>query len=244
MDSIFPLEKKFCKIFKENNNPELSLTKLPNYVSSSISKLSLQFAKETYYKLRLCFLHNKTDHLFYFNYPNIEVVDDYGLLFLLKLYKLYEMEGKKIADYHSSKDSVVLFNKTVKMDRLYKYLFILSVLDGKKYNINFTNEDNILLLSIKGSFELDYLDEIAKNNIFNRYLRESIETDEFYKKYVVGKKRNEIEKEVGKYFKKLKKDDPDFLKNTREIFDLQYNNLIEKLDNFYKTEEYKNSRKV
>jgi len=242
MDKIFPLEKNFCKIFKEKNNPERIKTLLPKYISSSISKWTLEFAKESYFKVRLCFLNNKTNHIFYFNYPNIEVIDDYGLLFLLKIYRLYEMLGMKIVDYGSKKDSVVIYNKNVDFDKLSRYLFILSNRDGQQYGLNFTKEDNLLLLSIFASTELYFEDKKAKENIFNQYLRESIMTDDFYKK-VAGKKRSEIEKEVRKSFRELKSENKNFVRNTREIFDLQYENLLLKLNNFFKTEEFKKFKK-
>jgi len=239
MEDVFPLEKNFCKIFKGKDNPELVQDNLPKYITSHMSKWSILFTKETYYKLRLCFLHNKTDHLFYFNYPNIETVDDYSLLFLLKLYRLYEILDKKIAFYNSPKNSVVLFDNKLKLDKLNKYLFILSFRDGKKYSIDFTQEENVLIRSIVASYELDYEDEKAKEEIFNRYLRESILTDDFYKNYVVGKKRNEVEKAVREYFNKLKKENPNFVRDTKKVFMIEYSNLLTKLNNFFKTAEYK-----
>lgn len=242
MDKIFPLEKNFCKIFKGKNNPELLETKLPKYISSNISKWTMEFAKETYFKVRLCLLHNKTNHIYYFNYPNIEVIDDYSLLFLLKIYRLYELLGMKMVDYGSKKDSVVIYNKLVDFERLSRYLFILSVKDGQQYSINFTKEENILILSIFGSGELYFEDKGAIDNIFNRYLREIIMTDDFYRS-IVGKKRGEIERAFGDYFRKLKSENRNFVRDTRMVFMKEYSNLLEKLDNFYKTNEFRKFQK-
>jgi len=242
MEDIFPLDKNFCKIFKKKDSPELAKTKLPKYVSSSISKLSLKFAKESYYKLRLCLLHNRTDHLYYFNYPNIEVIDDNGLLFILKIYRLYEIMGMKIADYNSKRDSRVIINSSVKFDKLARYLFILSLRDGKNYRINFTKEENILILAIFGSFVLDFEDETNIDIIFNRYLREIIMTDDFYKNYV-GKKRSEVERAVRIYFNKLRRENVNFVENTKKVFRIEFKALIDKLNIFFKTEEYKKFKK-
>ena len=239
MDNIFPLDKNFCRIFKKKDNPELAITKLPKYITSNISKWTLEFAKETYFKIRLCLLHGINKHIYYFNYPNIEVVDDYSLLFLFKIYKLYELKGMKIADYNSLKNSVVIFEKSVDIGKLSKYLFVLSVRDGRNYKINFTKEENMLLLAIFGSTEMDFEDEKAIDNIFNRYLRESIMTDDFYRNYVVGKKRGDIEKAVRVYFNKLKKEDSNYVENAKKVFRIQYNGLLDKLNKFYKTDEYK-----
>ena len=79
------------------------------------------------------------------------------------------MLGMKIVDYGSKKDSVVIYNKLVDFERLSRYLFILSIKDGQQYSINFTKEENMLLSAIFGSTEMDFEDEKAIDNIFNRY---------------------------------------------------------------------------
>jgi len=245
MDAIFPLDKNFCKNFKEKNNPELYPTKLPKYITNSVSVNTLKFAKEVYFKERLCFLHNVVDYLFYFNYPNIEVVDENALLFFLKIYRLYEMMGAKILNYHSNKDSVLIFNNKVKKNKLFKYALVLSILEGKSFDIVITVEDNIILQAIKLSRKMDFENKDSLDDIFNGYLRWSIFTPEFYKKMTIDRvPRNKIEKFLSSEFNKLKNANPNYISNMHKQFMLQYNSLMEKLDKFYKTANYKNFTKT
>lgn len=245
MDAIFPLDKNFCKYFKEKNNPELYPTKLPKYINSIVSANTLKFAKKTYFKERLCFLHNVVDYLFYFNYPNIEVVDENALLFFLKIYRLYEMMGAKILNYHSNRDSAIIFNNKVKKDKLYKYSLILSILEGKQFDLAITAEDNIILQAIKLSNKMDFENKESLDDIFNGYLRWSIFTPDFYKKMTVFKfPRDKIEKFLASEFNKLKNANPNYISNMHKQFMLQYNSLMEKLDKFYKTANYKNFTKT
>jgi len=244
MEKIFPIGKDFCNIFKKKNSPVFTKVRLPKYLTSSISKWTLQFAKENYFKNRLCFLHNKTDHLFYFNYPNIEVVDDFSLLFLFKIYRLYEMNNVKALNYHSKKESIMLFNNKVKMNNLQKIAFILSYLEGETYKINFTNEEINLLQTIdqtiKNSLILDLENSELKDNLFNTYLRRSIITPDFLNEMATKKiKRNDFEKFIEKKFNEMKKQDKNFIQNSRKQFDIEYRNLMQKLDHFYKSDEYK-----
>lgn len=240
MDNIFHLDKKFCKNFKEKNNPELYQSKLPEYIKKIVSTNTIQFAKEVYFKERLCFLHNVVDYLFYFNYPNIEVVDENALLFFLKIYRLYEIQNKKILDYQSKKDSRLIFNDNVKLEQLFKYALILGILEGKEIDIVITAEDNIILQAIKLSRKMDFENIKSIDDIFNGYLRWSIFTPEFFKKMTIEKiPRNRIEQFLGKEFKKLKEADKNYVSNMHKQFILQYNSLMEKLNKFYKTAEYK-----
>lgn len=243
MDSIFPLEKNFCKIFKEKNNPEYEITPLPKYLSSSISKYSIEFAKEIYFKLRLCFLHEQTNHLFYFNFPNIEVVDDYSVLTLLKIYRLYEMKGMKIVNYHSPKKSNVIFNPNVDFEKLSRYCLILAIADNIPNSLLLTEDDLFIIKILKSSYVLDFENPNNIDDIFNNYLRFDIVTEDFYRTKLIGKKRVFMEKAIREYFHKLKKNDPNYIENTRKEFKLEFDSLMEKLHKYYKTEEYKKFQK-
>lgn len=237
MNEIFPIDNDLCKLFKEKDNPEFYITKLPRYLVSSISNLTLKFAKDAYFRDRLCLLHSKINHLFYFNYPNIEVVDENALLFLLKIYKLYELLGMKILDYNSERNSVIVFNNSINKDILYKYALILSLAEGK-IKLDLTPGEREVIDSIKLAKELDFHNNL--DNIFNAYLRFEIITPNFLKDFITKKiPVNKFEASIGKEFSKMKKN-PNYLENKRSEFLQNYESLIQKLNNFYKSTEYKN----
>ena len=109
MDKIFPIEKNYCKIFIKKDSPEFAQTKLPKYLTKTLSEWSINFASENYFRVRLCLLHEKIDAIIFTNFPNIEVVDDLSILFLLKIYKLYELLKMKMVNYNSPKKNIIIF---------------------------------------------------------------------------------------------------------------------------------------
>jgi len=236
MDKIFPIEKNYCKIFIKKDSPEFAQTKLPRYLTKTLSEWSINFASENYFRVRLCLLHEKIDAIIFTNFPNIEVVDDLSILFLLKIYKLYELLKMKMVNYNSPKKNIIIFNKNINFDTIAKYTFIKSVQEGKIYSINFTNDDLLIMASIIGSGNIKF--DTPTDNIFNRYLRETILTEDFYRK-LAEKKTKDVEKLVGERFEQIKKQDPNFLSNTKKQFKLEYNSLMDKLNKFFKTDEYK-----
>jgi len=244
MNNIFPIDNNFCKIFKEKNNPEYNFIKLPNYLNN-ISNLSITFATKNYFKHRLCLLNDKTDHLIFFNYPNNVVIDDYSLLFLLKLYRLYELMKLKIVKFNSEKNKVVIYNdKMVNFDKLCKYIFILKILENNNSSLNLTSEDINILSCIIEAKILDFFDKNNLDNIFNSYLRISIVNDEFYRKFSEQKiKQKDIEKYVEKEFEKMKKNDKNFVSNLHKQFIMQYDIITKKLENYFKTSEYEKFQK-
>jgi len=248
MNKIFPLDdENFCKRFRKKDNPELYQVKLPKYLSN-LSKLSLDFAKIPYFQVRLCLLHGKANHLYYFNFPNIEVVDDNSLLFLLKVYKLYELIHLKMIKL-PDKNDVIIFNDKVDFDVLSKNALIQSIHNGRIFqSLTLTKEDMIVILSIKFALVLDFENPDNYADIFNGYLRADMQSIDFLKKMDKESKTKSItsktfENYVGIYFNELKKNNPNFLKNSKKQFHLLFNDLIEKLKIFYKTDEFKKYQK-
>lgn len=240
MDKI---DKSICVRYKEKNNPSWKTIKKIGCLKG-VSDLTLQFSTIRYFIERICLANGYRDFLDYFNFPNIETADDNSKLFLLKLYKIYELKKYKMffipinsEKYKNLKYSYI-FSKNANINRLITYAFLQSITLQNNYkNFYLTKEDMIIINSILVSYEYQFEEEKNKWIIFNGFLRKNMEPIIQSQKIL---KRKTIEENIEKMFKKMKKEDKNFLPNMQKQFDLQFSAFINKLHEFQNTREYKN----
>ena len=229
--------------FLIKNTPIFKKISIPTYLKK-ISKHSMNFTSLEYFIRRLLLLNDHIKLLYIRNFTFINLIDDYGKLFILKMYKLYEKKKYsmvKIIKKNSQKVDCVIFNNIPK-DKLYIYILITRILDD--YIFPITIEEKYVLGSIITSenYGLDnsYL------SYFYYYIRYIIYSsqdfnDRIYKDNRVNGENNE--KYLKKYWKELIKTNPHYVSDMKKIFDINYNSIMEKIDNFTKTNEYNNVKK-
>jgi len=244
---ITKIEKKYCIRYKEKDNPSWKQLKLDKKFKF-ISELTIQFSSLRYFIEKICFANGGRDFLSYFNYPNIEVVDDESKLFLLKLYKIYELKKYKMffipvnSEKYKDLKYAYLFNKNTDLESLILYAFLQSIYLQNIYkNLFLTKEDMIMINSILISYEYKFEEEKNKWIIFNGFLRENMLLNQFFQQTQIQGKitRENYEKHLELSFNKMKKEDKNFLSNMRKQFDLQFNSFLQKIHKFQKTNEYK-----
>lgn len=239
------LDKKICIRYKEKNNPSWrTIGKLG--CLKDISDLTMQFSTIRYFVERLCFANGYRDYLDYFNFPNLEVADDNSKLFLLKLYKIYELKKYKMffipvsSEKYKNLKYAYIYSSNADLNSLITYAFLQSIILQNNYkNLHLTKEDMIIIDSILISYEYKFEEEDNRWIIFNGFLRKSIETADFYKKLKQNITRETYEKALEDEFKQLKKNNRNFVSNMQKQFDLQFSSFIQKIHKFQQTQEYK-----
>ena len=123
-------------------------------------------------------------------------------------------------------------------------------------NINITTEERNIILSIHNYENIDY--DKNKDKLFYYYLRLIIIRSENFnikgKKYLdehklkkdflnVKKYFTNVEKFLKKYWDELLKENPHYVADMKKQFDINYKSLMEKIDHFMKSPEYKSYRR-
>jgi len=244
MEDIFPIPKNFCNRFLEKNNPKFNIPKLPKYLDKILSEETLELAKTAYFTYHLCFLHGKTPYLLYFNYPTIDVADDLSKLFMLQIYKLYELKKYKMTKIPNLKrdDKYIIFNNQTNPKKISQFLLLNSLRIGNTYSIPITDNDKQIITAINLSKEFDFFDKNNLENIFNGYLRNNL-GDIFRLMAQEKVPSDQMENFIEKYFLDLIKKDHNYIANSKKEFLLQYNSFTQKLLNYFKTKEYKKFEK-
>lgn len=231
----------------------------PNYeypkCLEQISKYSIKFATPDFFIENLQLLNNNRDILYIYNFPNLNIIDDYGLLFMFKIYSLFEKKKYYIVEIPYFNKISYIFNNNISNQEIYRHIVIQSCSMNNE-NINITTEERNIILSIHNYENIDY--DKNKDKLFYYYLRLIIIRSENFnikgKKYLdehklkkdflnVKKYFTNVEKFLKKYWDELLKENPHYVADMKKQFDINYKSLMEKIDHFMKSPEYKSYRR-
>ena len=220
-----------------------------------ISKYSIKFANPKFFIDNLQLLNNHRNVLFCYNFPNLNIIDDYGLLFMFKIYSLFEKKKYYIVEIPYFNKMTYIFNNDISNQEIYRHIVIQSCRSNNQY-INITTEERNIIDSILLYENIDY--DKNKDKLFYYYLRTIIKISQDYNvkesKYLakyklkidflnVKKYYTNLEKFLKKYWDELLKENPHYLADMKKQFDINYKSLMEKIDNFMKSPEYKSYRR-
>ena len=220
-----------------------------------ISKYSIKFANPKFFIDNLQLLNNHRNVLFCYNFPNLNILDDYGLLFMFKIYSLFEKKKYYIVEIPYFNKMTYIFNNDISNQEIYRHIVIQSCRSNNQY-INITTEERNIIDSILLYENIDY--DKNKDKLFYYYLRTIIKISQDYNvkesKYLakyklkidflnVKKYYTNLEKFLKKYWDELLKENPHYLADMKKQFDINYKSLMEKIDNFMKSPEYKSYRR-
>ena len=221
----------FCKKFKRKNNPTYNTLKVEKLFDYFV-KDSLQFATLNYFKNFICLLFNKNSFLILKNFPNLEVIDEKSKLQLLKIITIYEKIGIKMLKLEN--DKYLLYNAKCNKQLLNKYVYFLFVYYGKiKFELN--DDEKELIFNYIWSF-------FNEEDLFNIYLRGKLMDKSFWESIKNEKKKvtiNNLEKIIESTFNKKCKDDKNYLKEMRRIFDIEKSYLDKKINYNETSKDYK-----
>lgn len=216
-----------------------------------ISKYSIKFASPKFFIDNLQLLNNNRNVLFCYNFPNLNIIDDYGLLFMFKIYSLFEKKKYNIVEIPYFNKMTYIFNNNISQDEIYRHIVIQSCRSNNQY-INITTEERNIIDSILLYENIDY--DKNKDKLFYYYLRTIIKISQDYNvkesKYLakyklkidflnVKKYYTNLEKFLKKYWDELLKENPHYEADMKKQFDINYISLMEKIDHFMKSPEYK-----
>lgn len=220
-----------------------------------ISKYSIKFANPKFFIDNLQLLNNHRNVLFCYNFPNLNIIDDYGLLFMFKIYSLFEKRKYYIVEIPYFNKMTYIFNNDISNQEIYRHIVIQSCRSNNQY-INITTEERNIIDSILLYENIDY--DKNKDKLFYYYLRTIIKISQDYNlkesKYLakyklkidflnVKKYYTNLEKFLKKYWKELLKENPHYEADMKKQFDINYKSLMEKIDHFMKSPEYKTYRR-
>ena len=217
-----------------------------------ISKYSLKFASLDFFIEHLKFLNNYTKLLYCYNFPYLNIIDDYGLLFMFQLYSLFEKKKYNIVEIPDvKKNNSFIFNNNINNEQIYHYIILQYCSINNQY-INITTEEKNIINSILLYKNIDY--EENKDTLYYYYLRWIIMTSQDYNikqnKFLEKNKIkidfsdfSNIEKFLKKYWDELIKENSHYEADMKKQFEINYNSLIEKINNFMKTSEYRTYRR-
>ena len=220
-----------------------------------ISKYSIKFANPKFFIDNLQLLNNHRNVLFCYNFPNLNIIDDYGLLFMFKIYSLFEKKKYYIVEIPYFNKMTYIFNNDISNQEIYRHIVIQSCRSNNQY-INITTEERNIIDSILLYENIDY--DKNKDKLFYYYLRTIIKISQDYNvkesKYLakyklkidflnVKKYYTHVEKFLKKYWNELLKENPHYEADMKKQFDINYKSLMEKIDHFMKSPEYKSYRR-
>ena len=220
-----------------------------------ISKYSIKFANPKFFIDNLQLLNKYRNVLFFHDFPNLNIIDDYGLLFMFKIYSLFEKKKYYIVEIPYFNKISYIFNKYISREQIYHHIVIQSCSLNNQY-INITTEERNIINSIQLYENIDY--DKNKDNLFYYYLRLIIMTSQDFnikgKKYLdqnkikkdflnVKKYFTNFEKFLKKYWDELLKENPHYVADMKKQFDINYKSLMEKIDHFMKSPEYKSYKR-
>jgi hypothetical protein len=220
-----------------------------------ISKYSIKFANPKFFIDNLQLLNTHRNVLFCYNFPNLNIIDDDGLLFMFKIYSLFEKKKYYIVEIPYFNKMTYIFNNDISNQEIYRHIVIQSCRSNNQY-INITNEERNIIDSILLYENIDY--DKNKDKLFYYYLRTIIKISQDYNvkesKYLakyklkidflnVKKYYTNVEKFLKKYWNELLKENPHYEADMKKQFDINYKSLMEKIDHFMKSPEYKSYRR-
>ena len=220
-----------------------------------ISKYSIKFANPKFFIDNLQLLNNHRNVLFCYNFPNLNIIDDYGLLFMFKIYSLFEKKKYNIVEIPYFNKMTYIFNNNISQKEIYRHIVIQSCRSNNQY-INITTEERNIIDSILLYENIDY--DKNKDKLFYYYLRTLIKISQDYNvkesKYLakyklkidflnVKKYYTNLEKFFKKYWDELLKENPHYEADMKKQFDINYKSLMEKIDHFMKSPEYKSYKR-
>ena len=228
--------------------------KYPKFLEK-ISKYSIKFANPKFFIDNLQLLNNHRNVLFCYNFPNLNIIDDYGLLFMFKIYSLFEKKKYNIVEIPYFNKMTYIFNNNISQKEIYRHIVIQSCRSNNQY-INITTEERNIIDSILLYENIDY--DKNKDKLFYYYLRTLIKISQDYNvkesKYLakyklkidflnVKKYYTNLEKFFKKYWDELLKENPHYEADMKKQFDINYKSLMEKIDHFMKSPEYKSYKR-
>ena len=220
-----------------------------------ISKYSIKFANPKFFIDNLQLLNNHRNVLFCYNFPNLNIIDDYGLLFMFKIYSLFEKKKYYIVEIPYFNKMTYIFNNNISNQEIYRHIVIQSCRSNNQY-INITTEERNIIDSILLYENIDY--NKNKDKLFYYYLRTIIKISQDYNvkesKYLnkyklkidflnVKKYYTNLEKFLKKYWQELLKENPHYESDMKKQFDINYKSLMEKIEHFMKSPEYKSYKR-
>lgn len=220
-----------------------------------ISKYSIKFANPKFFIDNLQLLNKHRNVLYSYNFPNLNIIDDYGLLFMFKIYSLFEKKKYYIVEIPYFNKMTYIFNNDISQEQIYRHIVIQSCRSNNQY-INITTEERNIIDSILLYENIDY--DKNKDKLFYYYLRLIIITSQDYNvkesKYLdkyklkidflnVKKYYTNLNKFLKKYWDKLLKENPHYISDMKKQFDINYKSLMEKIDHFMKSPEYKSYKR-
>lgn len=225
-----------------------NIYKLPKNLEH-ISKYSIKFASPEFF-LNNLFMLNDDDKkiLSCYNFPNLNIIDDYGLLFMFKIYSLFEKKKYNIVEIPYFKKMSYIFNNDITREEINRYIVLQSCRVNNQY-INITTEERNIIQSIQNYENIDY--DKNKDNLFYYYLRwiitssqdYNIKVSKYLDKHKIERNFINVEKFLKKYWDELLKENPHYEADMKKQFDINHKSLMEKIDNFMKSPEYKTYRR-
>lgn len=236
------------KDFLKNKSIFRNIYKLPKNLEH-ISKYSIKFASPEFF-LNNLFMLNDNDKkiLSCYNFPNLNIIDDYGLLFMFKIYSLFEKNKYSIVKIPYFDKFSYIFDNNVNREEINRYIIIQSCRINNQY-INITTDERNIIESILYYENIDY--DKNTDKLFYYYLRWIIITSQDYNikeskyldKHKIEKNFINVEKFLKKYWDELLKENPHYMSDMKKQFDINYKSLMEKIDHFMKSPEYKSYRR-
>ena len=213
-----------------------------------ISKYSIKFATPDFFIENLKLLNNHRNVLYIYNFPNLNIIDDYGLLFMFKIYSLFDKKKYNIVEIPYIKKISYIFNNNVSQEEIYRHIVIQSCRINNQY-INITTDEYNIIQSILFYENIDY--DKNRDKLIYYYLRwiiissqdYNIKESKYLDKHKIEKDFMNVEKFLKKYWEELLKENPHYESDMKKQFEINYNSLMEKIDNFMKTSEYRTYRR-
>lgn len=236
------------KDFLKNKSIFRNIYKLPKSLEH-ISKYSIKFASPEFFLNNLFMLNdNNKKILSCYNFPTLNIIDDYGLLFMFKIYSLFEKKKYSIVEIPYFNKLSYIFDNDVSREEINNCIVLQSCRINNQY-INITTEEKNIIQSIQNYENIDY--DKNKDKIFYYYLRwiiissqdYNIKESKYLDKNKIEKNITSVEKFLKKYWDELLKENPHYVADMKKQFDINYKSLMEKIDHFMKSPEYKSYRR-
>lgn len=235
------------KDFLKNKSIFRNIYKSPKCLEI-ISKYSIKFASNGFFIKHLELFNNFRKLIYFFNFPNLNIIDDYGKLFMFKIYSLFEKNKYNIVEIPYLKKMSYIFNNDVSREEINRHIVIQSCRINNQY-INITTEEQNIIETIQLYENIDY--DKNKDKLFYYYLRliiissqdYNIKESKYLDKHKIEKDFSNVEKFLKKYWDELLKENPHYEADMKKQFDINYKSLMEKIDHFMKTPEYKSYKR-
>ena len=167
---------------------------------------------------------------------------------MFKIYSLFEKKKYNIVEIPYFKKMSYIFNNDISREEINRYIVIQSCRINYQY-INITTEEQNIIETIQLYENIDY--DKNKDKLFYYYLRwiiissqdYNIKESKYLDKHKIEKNITSVEKFLKTYWDELLKENPHYLADMKKQFDINYKSLMEKIDHFMKSPEYKSYRR-